>query len=199
MIVTTGAWTAFENDLKRIFGYTVLFETGFLLIMISFQSVFGLRMLLLSMVPRVIGLATFSLSLSLLVIKGYDTSIIGLKGVLRKLPFASIALMISLFSFIGVPLLAVFPIRLAVFEQLAKIDPITVIWCLVGTGGFFFAILRIIGSILIQAEKKWQISESFFQVIILSIGVLLLLAIGIAPSILGGETSGYLSNLPIMR
>jgi NADH-quinone oxidoreductase subunit N len=199
MIITTGVWTAFESDLKRIFGYTVLFETGFSLIMISFQSDAGLRMLLVSMVPRIIGLATFGLSLSILVSKGYNSSIDSLNGVYRKLPFVSIALVISLLSIVGIPLLAVFPVRLAVFEQLAKADLYSIIWCLVGIAGFFFATLRIINSILFRVEKKWHIQESITQIIFICIGVLLLLVIGIVPGVLGGETAGYFSNLPIMR
>jgi NADH-quinone oxidoreductase subunit N len=137
MIVTAGVWTAFENDARRIFGYAVLLESGFSFVTISFQTALGVKTLFLSLIPRLVGLSVFGLALALILIYGFKPTFEGMKGLVRKLPFASIAFTLSLLSIIGIPLLAGFPIRLGTLEQLALTNSAGVAWCLIGIAGFF--------------------------------------------------------------
>ena len=143
MVVSTGVWAAVEKDGRRLLGYAVLFESGFALIAVSLQSQVSVLTLFISFIPRIGALALMALSLSIFHNAGVLLTHDDLTGMMRRYPFASSALFLSFLSVAGCPLLAGFPNRLALLEQLSQIDKAGTVWVLVGLVVFIYTAMRI--------------------------------------------------------
>jgi NADH-quinone oxidoreductase subunit N len=189
MTVTGGVLFAVENEVKRMLGLIVLFETGAALLLLSFSDIHHLNLFYLSFLPRIAGLALLSYVMSVLHSQKLSLTILGIKGILRRYPFTSVGLVISLFSILGFPLAGSYPIKLEIILSF-KTDITGLIWFLIGCSGVGIGIYRLINSISIPEDNEWRIGETISQVVIISLGTMLLLVYGVFPEsvvkILGG-------------
>ncbi len=142
MVVTAGVWAAFQKDLARLIGYGVIVETGFSLLAISLSSLAGYQMFASMFLPRTIGVALWALSLSILARKARTTRFEDVQGIAQRLPFATAGLAVASLTLSGLPLLAVFPIRQVLLEELARQSLFTALWALVGGMGILFSTFR---------------------------------------------------------
>lgn len=219
MVVTAGAWAAFQKDLARLMGYGVIIETGFSLLAISLSSRVGNTLFVSMFLPRIIGLALWALSLSILVREARTNRFEDMQGIAQRMPFASAGLGVASLTLAGLPLLAVFPIRQVLFEELARQSLFTALWALAGSVGMLFASFRAV-SVLVRgatlpgrsippaADGPAQVentarprayNETRMQISLLLGGIIGLLLIGLFPQaflpILNGLLAGF-SQLP---
>jgi len=199
MIVTTGFWASVEKDLKRLLAYSVLLETGFSLIMVSFKSDQGVILLYQSFVPRVLALALLVYTLSTLVSQGVELTLEGIRGVIRRFPFATSGILLSLFTIAGFPLFSSFPIRIELLRQLGLISVSSVVWTIVGLTGFIIAVIKVFIYVTFPLDNKWHVNEKFSQVIIICFISLLLVLFGLLPQLLQNIISPFTTDLPILR
>lgn len=183
MIVTGGIWAAFQKDASRLFGYAVIIENGFSLLALSLGTVAGMQIYVSLFAPRILALAIFALCLSILG-QSNTFKFSSLRGVIRRFPLTGTAFIIACFSLAGLPLLASFPIREVLLENLAVHSLPIVMWVLVGVLGYFIACFRLAGVLILPEETEWNSSEKWPHSILLIIGVTLLLLMGIAPNII---------------
>ena len=160
MIVTTGIFTSVEKDLKRILAATVLLETGFALVMLSLQSEQGVLLLYQSFIPRILGLALLAYSLSVFMQEGIQLNLQGIRGVIKRLPFASLGVLFSLISIAGFPLFAGFPVRFELLRQLGQLSISSLMWTAVGLAGFLVATIRVFVFATFPDNEKWQINRN---------------------------------------
>lgn len=219
MVVTAGAWAAFQKDLARLMGYAVIIETGFSLLALSLSSRVG-NMLFVSMfLPRIVGLALWALSLSILGREARTSHFDDMQGIAQRMPFASAGVGVASLTLAGLPLLAVFPIRQVLFEELARQSLFIALWALAGSVGMLFGSFRAI-SILVrgatlaggnlqpagdgetQAENAARprvYTETRLQISLLLVGMITLLLIGLFPQtflpVLNGLLAGF-TQLP---
>ena len=199
MIVTTGIQAAVEKDLKRLLGATVLLETGFALVMISLKSDLGVTLLYRSFVPRVIALALLVFSLSVLETGGVMPSFEGIRGSLRKFPFASVGVLFSLFSIAGFPLFAAFPVRIELLHQVGTMSVSPLIWMVAGLTGFIIAVVKTFFFITFPLNGKWTSGEKVSQAIVIIFGVVLLALLGLIPGLLQSFIAPFTEQLPLLR
>lgn len=199
MVVSTGIWAATEKKILRLLGFAVLFQSGLSLIMVSLQSEIGVRMLMVSFIPRLLALALMSLSISILENSLQARTLEDLRGILRTKPVATIALAVALLALAGFPLLSSFPSMLATFEQLIGVDQVIIIWLLIGTAAFWFTAFRVIVAVTRPVQKVWSVSENLLEILYLSIGVVLLILFGLAPNFFGQILLPLFQNLPVLR
>ena len=199
MIVTTGLWASVERDVKRVLGYSVLLETGFSLIMISFKTEQGLTLMYHSLFPRVLSLALMVYTLSILHQAGIALTHDGFQGVIRQYPFAASGFLISLFTISGFPLFAAFPIRLELLYQLGHISVPSVIWTVFGLSGLIFAVIRLFRVMTLPAPNNWRIHESVTQVIIICTVILVLILAGLFPQLVEGIIKPFTADLPLLK
>ncbi len=181
MVATGGVWCAFQRHLGRMMGYAIMVETGSSLLAIGLGGQSGLGIFTMLFMPRLLGFAVWALSLS--VLKGLagslDFSAVACLG--RRYPVVVGSLILAHLSVAGLPLLAGFPVKLALWDGLARQAPFLGPWVLVGTlgllvGGFRSLSVLVAGSGWSHArDVRWQ-SEVF-----LGLGVLALLAVGTQP------------------
>ena len=142
MIVTAGVWAAFQQDVGRLMGYVVIIETGFSLLALSLNTHLGTEIFTMMFLPRVIALGLWSLSVSVILNDGHTLQYQSLERIAEKLPFASAGLAAALLTMAGLPLLAAFPIRQVLLQEIAVQSPLTALWVLGGSMGLLFSGFR---------------------------------------------------------
>ena len=182
MVVTGGLFAGFERHLGRIMGYAVIAETGFALLAISLGRDSGLDLFLLLLVPRAISLSIWALSLSILKEHLSDLVLERAKGLGRIWPFATSGVVLANLSLAGLPLLAGFPARQALWEGLARLSLPLALWVLLGGLGFFSSGIRTLAVFIMAPEgSRWEARETRSQRIALVLGWLGLLLLGLLP------------------
>lgn len=182
MVVTGGFAAAFQQDLTRLFGYAVISESGFALLAMSTHSLEGMQVFATAFLPRLLTLGLLAFALTSFRNQGIPPRLSTLGGMMRQMPFASVALTMACFSFGGLPLLASFPVRQGLFEALASTDPLIALWALGGSAGFLFTGFRLL-FVLVSSEQTQSVAqESRLQRLFLGGGALTMLAIGWFPA-----------------
>lgn len=195
MIITAGAWAAFQRHIGRIFAYAVALETGISLLALSIPgTVTGLQIAFYLIIPHAIIFAVWTQSISILKTNAPELTFSQLRGLARQFPIASIGLVISNLTLAGIPLFALFPIRQALWEQLAATSTTTALWFGLANLGIWVAALRSL-AVLTQAPEDtlWKINESWSQRILIGLGVLVIFAQGFYPQ----WAEPFLKKLPL--
>jgi NADH-quinone oxidoreductase subunit N len=195
MLVTGGLWAAFQRHIGRIMAYGSIAETGFCLLALSLDPKLGIPILFLLIPARALGLAVWSLSLTIIKQQEGSMRFGAVRGLLRSSPFASAGLVLATLSTGGFPLLAGFPARLALWDSLARVSIGAAIWMGVGIIGLLTASFRSL-AVLSMAEEYtgWEVKEDWLQGIMLGLGMIGLFVLGLFPQ----TVQYFLSNLPAM-
>jgi len=204
MVFFGGFWAAFQNHLGRMMGFAALMEIGFTLLAIgalepdlnpnnSFAaqeinfSAPLLGIYYAQFFPRLIGLAIWALALVVLTKHETNLDIRQIEGIGYRLPITAISIIIAIFSLAGLPLLAGFPIRIALWSTIVtKSLPIAVI-VLTGIFGLFLAGFRSLSYLFRNSVGDWSLGENRVQTALLICGWVLLFLIGIFPNALISE------------
>ncbi|HJR80240.1 MAG TPA: proton-conducting transporter membrane subunit [Anaerolineales bacterium] len=195
MVVTGGLWAAFQRHLGRIMAYGAIAETGFSMLALSLDSTFGIPILFLFIPARALGLAVWSLSLTVIKANAESIGFSGVQGMLRITPLASTGMVIAALSTSAFPLLAGFPARLALWENLARVSLSSALWMGIGIVGLLTGVFRSLAVISMAEEyTTWQLRESPTQVIMLGAGMIGLFLFGLFPQ----AVQYFLSDLPAM-
>ena len=211
LVLISGVWAAFQNHLGRLLGFAFLMETGLSLLAVSLGKgeaglLSALEILFISFLPRGLSFGTMALALATLsesrnspISSSLDLN--HLRGEGRKYPFAVGILIMAALSVVGLPLLAGFPARTALWNALAQQSWLAASVALFGSLGLMTGALRAL-SILIAGEEDthWSISENWGNVVMLVIGGLGILVVGTFPQwflpALAKLTQVYFSGLP---
>ncbi len=190
MVIIGGIWVAFERELARMYGYAVLMENGFSLLALSLHSRVGLEIFTTLFVGRLLSLAVWGLALANL--SGQErVTLEDVEGLLHSKPVTAGVILASCLSVAGLPLLAVFPMRLFLLEQLVKVAPVTAFWVFIGGGGLFVAGLRLLNS-MARSEQDYQFAEKVIPVVFMVLGTLAIIIVGIFPGWLTRNLVGLL-------
>lgn len=185
MVVIGGVLCAFQRNLARMFGFAVIFEIGLSLLALSLaSSALGARLEIFFglLLPRGIGLATWALALSILLSRHGSLTFSAVFGSGRRMPIAAAALLLAHFSFAGFPLLAGFPVQIALWEALAGQSLPTALLSLLGTAGLLAGGLRCMAVLFTGPEdRSWEITESAGQSALLVTALLVIFALGLLP------------------
>ena len=182
MLVTGGILAAFQRHLGRLLGFAVIAESGFSLLALSLGEATGLNLFFLLFVPRVLSLSIWSFSLSILKKQTSSLHFGEVKGLGRTWPAAAYGAILANLSLAGVPLLACFPIRQALWEGLARQTPGIALLMLIGSLGLVTGALRSLAVLSMATEgTPWAVRESWSQRIFLALGTLALFILGLFP------------------
>ena len=180
MVATGGIWVVFERDLRRIFAYTVIVENGFSLLALGLHNSIGLEISILMFLPHLV--VNFIWVFGLYGLSEKTTlNIQGIRGLMYSNPFSLLAILAGCMSIGGLPLLATFPLRQVLLENIAKESLLVVIWALAGSFGLIFSAFRMLGVSIEGDAESWTVSESWPQRIALLAGILFLFILGIVP------------------
>jgi NADH-quinone oxidoreductase subunit N len=196
MLTTSGIWAAFQRHLGRLFGYAVIAETGVSLLSLSLSNrAINVELFFLLLFPRALALGIWALSISLVKEKASTLRFNAVRGLARTLPFAVVGIFLAQLSLDGLPLLAGFPIRQAIWEQLSRESLTIAFWFGIGTFGLLIGAIRTAAALVMAPSgKPWSPNETLLQQFLLGTGWAALFLFGIFPQ----WTQPLLVNLPIM-
>ena len=181
MVVSAGVWSAFQRNLGRLFGYAVIVETGFSLLAISLNSRLGGEMFTMLFLPRVIALGLWALCVSIFQGAGRSLDYESLERVAEELPTTSSGMAAAVLSMGGLPLLAAYPIRIVLLQEVAIQSPLTAIWVLAGMVGLLFSGFRLLAVLTGGYFGPRRHVESRLQMGLVGAGIAALLLVGFAP------------------
>jgi formate hydrogenlyase subunit 3/multisubunit Na+/H+ antiporter MnhD subunit len=195
MVVSAGIWAAFQRHIGRLMGYAAIAETGFLLIALGLGTASGIELVFLQIIPRGIGLAVWAMSLSVIQSHVDSPRFTAVQGVMRIVPIATAGMVLANLSAAGFPLLAGFPVRIALLESLARQSLGLTIWLSIGLLGLMIGAVRTLGvTVIAPAGTRWQIRENPIQVALVAIGILAIFVLGLFPQ----ASRFLLENLPAL-
>jgi formate hydrogenlyase subunit 3/multisubunit Na+/H+ antiporter MnhD subunit len=140
-------------------------------------------------------LVVWALAISIIKREAYSLRLSEVRGLARKYPVAVGSLVIAHLSMTGIPLLAGFPSRLVLWQELARQSLTVSFWVFLGMFGLLASAIRTL-AVFVMAEEdvKWSINESWLHLAMLSAGVIGLFVLGVFPQIL----QPFLSSLPAL-
>lgn len=152
MVVIGGLRAAIEDHLGRVMGYAAVMEIGWSLLAVSLAANKGILIYFWLMIPRAISFVTWAVALSRLRREADGSLKLSLlQGFGHRFPLSVFGLLIAQLSLAGVPLLAGFPARMALWETLAQVYPPVAILSVLGSIGLLGNALR---SMLILFDKS---------------------------------------------
>jgi formate hydrogenlyase subunit 3/multisubunit Na+/H+ antiporter MnhD subunit len=195
MLVTGGLFAAFQRNLVRIMAYGAIAETGFSILALSLDLRLGIPILFLLIPARALGLAVWSLAISAIQEQVETMRFNAVQGMLHVVPIAGSSMVIATLSTGAFPLLAGFPSRLALWENLARDSILSALWMGIGIVGLLTSAFRSLAVITMAEEYAgWEMRESLTQRIMLALGVTGLFLLGIFPQ----SVQYFLADLPLM-
>jgi formate hydrogenlyase subunit 3/multisubunit Na+/H+ antiporter MnhD subunit len=187
MVLAGGVGAAFERHLGRILGFAAIAQIGMMLLALSLNDQLGRATPLIGvyfaqMVPQGLGLALWGLALRILSYYQADLNFRSLQGIAYRLPAASAVLILANLSIAGLPLLASFPINVALWNALIQKSQSAALLSLLGNLGLLVAALRSLAVMLQSSEPAhWRLSEDRLQIALLVIGGVMLALAGVFP------------------
>jgi NADH-quinone oxidoreductase subunit N len=195
MIVTGGLFSAFQRLLSRQMAYAVITETGFSLLALSLPPDKAVETVFLLIIPRSLALLVWAMSLNQMKDRVNPLRFKFVQGLARIHPITAAGLILAHFSVAGFPLLAGFPIRLALWEGLASQSLVAAFWFLVGILGLLTGATRTLAVLVIAPQGTgWELQERWGSGIMIGLGVIGLFILGIFPQIF----RPIMANLPAM-
>ncbi len=144
MIVFGGVWVAAQDDLKKAFGFSAIVETGISLLALGLTASGGLHLMLMIIPARGVAYWLWGYVLSRMEEQCKDLNIKSLKGCAKKMPIASLGLLFSQLSIAGLPLLASFPIKTALFTKAFELNKNLGTLSFFGNLGLFLFSIRLL-------------------------------------------------------
>lgn len=187
MVVIGGVWAAFQRHLGRMMGYAVIVEIGMSLLALSLGlrgdgGILHLEIVFAMFLPRGLSLAIWALALTAIQNCSQGLLFREVQGLGRRLPYATTGLVLAHFSLAGLPLLAGFPVHVALWSTLASQTlPVAVLALFGNTGLLVGAIRTLVVLVMGPSEEKWHSTESWPQRLLLATGGGLLLILGLMP------------------
>ncbi len=186
MVVTGGLWTAFQRHLGRMMAYAAVVETGYQLMSLSVQpSLSAVEIIFLHIIPRGLSMAVWAFSLDIIARKTGSLRFGAVQGLMRAFPLASTGIVLAGLSAAGLPLLAGFPPRAALWQGLASQSLPLAFWLLLGVLGLLFGAVRTLAVLVMAPEHSgWAWNETPLQALLILIGMMGLFILGLFPQVL---------------
>ena len=113
----------------------------------------------------------------------------------RSFPLATAGVVLSNLALAGTPLMANFPVRLVLWEQLAALSLPVALWFGIASLGLWIGALRSLAVLtMASAEVPWKSQETWEERLLIGLGLLALFVFGLFPQWM----QLLLTNLPAM-
>ena len=183
MVVTGGVWAAFQRHLGRIMGYAVTVEIGLSLLALSLGPNAASNEIFFALfLPRGLCLVVWALGLEVILAQTGDLRFRAVHGWGRRLPLATMGVVLANFGLAGLPLLAGFPVRIALTSALAEQYLPVALLVLVGAVGLMVGAIRTLVVLVTgPKEEAWRSTENWGQRSLLGLVVIMLFLLGMFP------------------
>ena len=195
MVASGGLFASQQKHIGRMMGYASIVETGLLLLAAGLRSNEVVNVTFLLLTPRGLELAVWALAISIIKRKVYSLRFSEVRGLARSYPVAVTSIVLAHLSMAGFPLLAGFPSRAALWQELGGESLTISLWVFIGLLGLLIGAIRTLAVFVMAEENKaWELNESWVQMVMLGLGVIGLFILGIFPQVL----QPFIANLPAL-
>ncbi len=197
MIVTGGIWSGFQKNLARMFGYAVIVENGFAILALGLMTLRGNELFANLLLVRMMSFGLWALALTMIKRSIGSLALSDIQGLARQKPIVAVSLLVAQFSIGGLPLLAGFPLRVALIEELS-IQSTTLAWLIIiGMAGIWGGGLYSL-YVMLQKSEKPQRSIRFhrFLPVLMTLGIAFLAFLGLFPQVFSPVLSSMLNSFP---
>jgi NADH:ubiquinone oxidoreductase subunit 2 (subunit N) len=195
LVVSGGFFAAVQRHLGRMMAYAAIAETGLAILAMGLKSSEVVNIVFLLLLPRGLELVVWALGLSIFKQNVFSLHFTDLQGIARKYPIATAAVVVAHLSMTGFPVLAGFPPRLALWQELAERSLSASFWVFIGVLGLLIGAVRTLAVLTMTDEHAdWVTYESRMHTAMLGIGVAGLVILGVFPQL----TQVLLAGLPAM-
>lgn len=182
MVVTGGLWSAFQRNLVRQMAYAAIAEIGFSLLAFSLPLEKAVETVFLLIIPRSLALLIWAMSLTQLSERTKSLNFSVVKGLAHFHPITVTGIILAHLSVAGFPLLAGFPIRLALWEGLATQSLGVAFWFLLGILGLLTGAIRTLAVLAMAPHGTgWEVRERWGSGTLIGVGVIGLFILGFFP------------------
>jgi formate hydrogenlyase subunit 3/multisubunit Na+/H+ antiporter MnhD subunit len=124
----------------------------------------------------------WAFSLSVLRKEVPTTGFENVRGIFYRMPYASAALALSSLTLAGLPLLSMFPIRIVLMEEVARVSLVSALGALAGMVGMLFSTVRVL-VVLTGSRTRQPSAETRLQTAMLVGGIGALVLVGLFPQL----------------
>lgn len=197
MIVTGGIWSGFQKNLARMFGYAVIVENGFAILSLGLMTLRGNQIFANLILVRMISFGLWAIALTIIKKNNGSLMINDIQGLARLRPILAVSILIAQFSLGGLPLLAGFPLRVALIEELS-IQSTTLAWLIIiGMAGLWGGGLNSLYVMLQKSDKPQPPIRSHRSLpLLMLLGIAMLLFLGLFPQVFSPVLSSMLNAFP---
>jgi len=186
LVLTAGALAVMTRHAGQLMGYLILAQNGFSLLGLSLASALGDEITAMLLLPRNLALGLCGLCLAIFLQHSQSLAYSDLRSAVRRTPLAVAGTAMSMLSLAGLPLLAEFPIRYVLVQEIAAAHPVMSLAIMLGWLGLLGGVFRLLITLLggeMDAERflRPQGAESHMQIVLITLAVGAILVLGIAP------------------
>ena len=179
-MAAVGGLLAFaQRDFGRLLGYAVLSDMGCTLAALGVASPAALTAALLQVAHRSVGLMLAAMGLAVVRHRAGSDSFADLAGAARRLPLATVGLVLGGLSLAGMPLTAGFPSRWAIYRLFSSPDLALAV--LLSGAGVAFGYLRGLSDLLGPSTEPGVKREPFIASLIILGMIVFCLWLGLRP------------------
>jgi NADH-quinone oxidoreductase subunit N len=184
MIVTGGIFSGFQRNIARMFGYAVIVENGFSVLAIGLMTARGYELFANLLLSRLFSFGLWTLCLAFLLKNYPNLELKSLYGAGRRFPLILAGLLTAQFGMAGLPMLAGFPLRIALMEELALQSPHLAWLLIIGLAGLWVGAIYSFWVFIQGADTVgplWIKTRMLNALIV--IGVVILVWLGLTPQL----------------
>ncbi len=160
MTIVGGIWAAFEVNLGRMLGHIVIVEMGFTLLAVGLGTQAGLMIFFWLAIPRTLAFILLAIALSLIKRWAHGSLHLSVvQGLGKTRPVIAFTLLLGHFSLTGLPFLSSFPVRMALWEQIAIAYPVVAGGAILGSIGVLVGGLRTMGMLFTPSEQDLPLTR----------------------------------------
>jgi formate hydrogenlyase subunit 3/multisubunit Na+/H+ antiporter MnhD subunit len=186
MVVFGGFMTAYQTNLKRAFGFTILSETGFSLLAVGIGTQSGLELMLAQLPSRALALLLWGFALARIEYRNDSLETKDLQGFARHQPILSLGVLLSQLSIAGLPLFAGFPIKLNLLKAAFDVNINLGAWSFIGNIGLILFTLRALNAMVLPKDgappQNWEMKEKAYEYLPILALILVLIILGLYPN-----------------
>lgn len=197
MVVTGGIGAGFQKNLARIFGYAVIVENGFAVLAMGLMTLRGNEIFANMLLARMFSFGLWAIALEAIKRSCGSLLLADVQGLARVKPMLAVSILIAQFTIGGLPLLAGFPLRIALIEELSM-QSTTLAWLIIpGMAGIWAGGLYSLYVMLLkpeQSRKSLDVPRSLS--VLMAVGIAFLVFLGLFPQVFSPVMVSLLNAFP---
>ncbi len=184
MAVAGGTMAAVQRGFGRLFGYAAMSDMGVLLLALVAVGSQGVTLVFLHLVSRSVIIALIAAALSILRHCAATDSFDDLGGVARRLPLATVGVVLGTLALAGFPLTGGFPIHWAVYRAVSGEEALWPFLLVASSTGIVIGLLRGLNAMLAAEPRDDMARQPILASVLVLALAALVIVLGVFPQLL---------------